>query len=64
MTLPQSKIGDFADLYFSLFNPKTKGMYTSLHESIFVKCDSSYLDPVCLQTEWTPKIGVASIVVS
>jgi hypothetical protein len=25
MTVPQSKIGDFSDLYFSLFNPKTKG---------------------------------------
>lgn len=24
MTIPQSKIGDFAELYFSLFNPKTK----------------------------------------
>jgi len=24
MTIPQSKIGDFSDLYFSLFNPKTK----------------------------------------
>jgi hypothetical protein len=26
MTIPQSKIGEFADLYFSLFNPKTKGI--------------------------------------
>ena len=26
MTIPQSKIGDFSDLYFSLYNPKTKGM--------------------------------------
>jgi hypothetical protein len=25
MTIPQSKIGDFSDLYFSLYNPKTKG---------------------------------------
>ena len=25
MTIPQSKIGDFASLYFSLFDPKTKG---------------------------------------
>ncbi len=25
MTIPQTKIGDFADLYFSLFNPQTKG---------------------------------------
>lgn len=25
MTIPQSKIGDFADLYFSLFDPRTKG---------------------------------------
>jgi hypothetical protein len=25
MTIPQSKIQDFAALYFSLFNPKTKG---------------------------------------
>jgi len=24
MTIPQSKIGDFSDLYFSLYNPKTK----------------------------------------
>jgi peptide methionine sulfoxide reductase MsrA len=24
MTIPQSKIGEFAELYFSLFNPKTK----------------------------------------
>ena len=27
MTLPQSKIGEFADLYFSLFDPKTKGEF-------------------------------------
>jgi hypothetical protein len=26
MTIPQSKIGDFSQLYFSLFNPKTKGV--------------------------------------
>ena len=25
MTIPQSKIVDFSDLYFSLYNPKTKG---------------------------------------
>lgn len=25
MTIPQSKIKDFANLYFSLFNPRTKG---------------------------------------
>ena len=25
MDIPQSKIGDFADLYFSLFDPRTKG---------------------------------------
>lgn len=25
MDIPHSKIGDFADLYFSLFDPKTKG---------------------------------------
>jgi hypothetical protein len=29
MTIPQSKIQDFAALYFSLFNPKTKGMIYS-----------------------------------
>ena len=25
MTIPQSKIKDFADLYFSLYDPRTKG---------------------------------------
>ena len=25
MNIPQSKIGEFSDLYFSLYNPKTKG---------------------------------------
>ena len=25
MTIPESKIGDFSDLYFSLYDPRTKG---------------------------------------
>jgi hypothetical protein len=27
MEIPESKIGDFGRVYFSLFNPKTKGMF-------------------------------------
>lgn len=29
MTLPSSKVADFADVYFSLYNPKTKGKILS-----------------------------------
>ena len=40
MTIPQSKIGDFSDLYFSLYNPKTKGAYRilRLHERVRIFC--------------------------
>ena len=31
MNIPQSKIGDFAELYFSLYNPKTKGKLTFIN---------------------------------
>jgi hypothetical protein len=27
MTIPQNKVGDFADLYFSLYDPRTKGKF-------------------------------------
>jgi hypothetical protein len=30
VNIPQSKIGDFAELYFSLYNPKTKGKTSTI----------------------------------
>ena len=36
MTIPEKSIGDFAKVYFSLFNPKTRG------KLIAIRCMSSY----------------------